>query len=52
MVARISVKSDIDQVIGRLSKAAPRAVEIASQRALLLATLEEAGPDQGQRRVA
>lgn len=35
MVARISVKSDIDQVIGRLSKAAPRAVEIASQRALL-----------------
>lgn len=35
MVARISVKSDIDQVIGRLAKDAPRAVEIASQRALL-----------------
>jgi len=35
MVARINIKSDIDQVIGRLAKEAPRAVEVASQRALL-----------------
>ncbi|ENO76571.1 hypothetical protein B447_17546 [Thauera sp. 27] len=35
MVARLSVKSDIDQVIGRVARAAPHAVEIATQRALL-----------------
>lgn len=35
MVARIKVTSDIDRVIGRLAKGAPRAVEIATQRALL-----------------
>ena len=35
MVARIKVTSDIEQVIGRLSKDAPRAVEVATQRALL-----------------
>lgn len=35
MVARIKVTSDIDRVIGQLSKDAPRAVEIATQRALL-----------------
>lgn len=40
MAARISVKSDIDQVIGRLAKDAPRAVEIATQRALLHAARE------------
>lgn len=45
MVARISVKSDIDQVIGRLAKDAPRAVEIASQRALLHTAREVKGAE-------
>ncbi len=40
MVARFSVQSDIDQVIGRLAKDAPRVVEVATQRALLATALE------------
>lgn len=35
MVARISVKSDIDAVLDQLGTAAPRAIEIATQRALI-----------------
>ena len=43
---------DVDAALAQVQASNPEFRLVASQRALLLATLEEAGPDQGQRRVA
>ena len=43
---------DVDAALAQVQASNPEFRLVASQRTLLLATLEEAGPDQGQRRVA
>ena len=45
MAARITVTSDIDRVVGRLAMDTPRAVEIATQRALLATAREVKGAE-------